>query len=229
MITLKNICKYRPRGDGSAEGLHSVDLCVERGEFVTIAGPSGSGKSTLLAILGLIEKPSSGSYTLGGREVAGLGDRELSRLRGRHFGFLFGGSHLIPELDAVENVMLPMAYACMPKALRRTRAIELLERLGLGLPFERLPVALTTLERQRVAIARSLANDPAFLLADEPTARLRSEEACAIVQVLSALHREGLAIVLATHDETLGALGERRLRILDGLLEKALPDISRSA
>jgi putative ABC transport system ATP-binding protein len=218
MIELKDIEKSWPRGAETVKGLAGVDLSVERGEFVTIMGPSGSGKSTLLHIVGLIDLPTAGSYELEGRDVAGLKDGELARIRCRHFGFIFQGFHLLPELTAAENVMLPMGYANMPRALRPQRAKELLERVGLGPRMNHYPATLSGGEQQRVAIARALANDPGFLLADEPTGNLPTETGHAIVDLLAELNREGLTIVMVTHDAALGALGKRSVRLKDGLV-----------
>jgi len=219
MIELRNIEKSWPRGSETVPGLRGVDLSVSRGEFVTIMGPSGSGKSTLLHIVGLIDAPTAGSYELEGRDVASLGDRDLARIRCRHFGFIFQGFHLLPELTALENVTLPMAYADMPRALRPTRAKELLERVGLGARMNHYPSTLSGGEQQRVAVARALANDPGFLLADEPTGNLPTETGRAIVDLLADLNAEGLTIVMVTHDAALGALGRRSIRLRDGLVE----------
>jgi putative ABC transport system ATP-binding protein len=219
MMTLKNIEKSWPRGSETVKGLAGVDLEVTRGEFVTIMGPSGSGKSTLLHIVGLIDIPTAGSYELEGRNVARLRDRELARIRCRHFGFIFQSFHLIPELTALENVTLPMGYANMPKARRPLRAKELLDRVGLGHRMNHYPSTLSGGEQQRVAIARALANDPGFLLADEPTGNLPTETGRAIVSLLGELNKEGLTIVMVTHDAALGALGTRSVRIRDGLIE----------
>ncbi len=221
MIELRNIEKSWPRGSERVRALAGVDLSVGRGEFVTIMGPSGSGKSTLLHIVGLIDLPSAGTYSLEGRDVAGLKDRELARIRCRHFGFIFQSFHLLPELTAIENVMLPMGYAGMPRARRPERARELLERVGLGPRMNHYPGTLSGGEQQRVAIARALANDPGFLLADEPTGNLPTETGHAIVDLLGELNREGLTIVMVTHDAALGALGKRSVRIKDGLVESA--------
>jgi putative ABC transport system ATP-binding protein len=164
--------------------------------------------------------PSSGVYTIEGRDVMGLRDADLARIRNRHFGFVFQKFHLLPELTAMENVMLPMSYAGVPLAQRKIRAQELLDRMGLSHRLHARPTTLSGGEQQRVAIARSLANDPGFLLADEPTGNLPSDQGAEIMEILHQLNKEGMTIVMVTHDEKLGAQGSRTVRLKDGVIEQ---------
>jgi putative ABC transport system ATP-binding protein len=220
MLQLSNITKTWNTGTGQVVGLKNINLEIQRGEFVTIMGPSGSGKSTLLHIIGLLDLPSDGVYRIEGRDVMGLRDAELSRIRNRHFGFVFQKFHLLPELTAMENVMLPMGYAGVSLVQRKIRAQELLERMGLSHRLHARPTTLSGGEQQRVAIARSLANDPGFLLADEPTGNLPSDQGAEIMEILHQLSREGMTIIMVTHDEKLGAQGARTVRLKDGSIEQ---------
>jgi len=185
-------------------------------------GPSGSGKSTLLQIIGLLDLPSGGVYEIEGRDAVGLRDRELARIRNRHFGFVFQKFHLLPELSALENVMLPMGYAGLPPSQRRIRAQELLDRVGLAHRLNHRPSTMSGGEQQRVAVARALANDPGFLLADEPTGNLPSDKGAEIMDILHALNKEGMTVIMVTHDEALGAQGTRTIRLKDGSVETIL-------
>lgn len=221
MINLTGINKYwdktqGPDGSDRVYGLRDVNLEIKRGEFITIMGPSGSGKSTLLQILGLLDLPSEGEFLLEGNDVMNLADRELARIRNRFFGFIFQSFHLLPELSAKENVELPMSYAGVPPKQRHERAIELLDKVGLSHRMHHVPGTMSGGEQQRVAIARSLANDPGFLFADEPTGNLPSETGHQIMDIIQGLNKEGMTIIMVTHDEKLGKLGTRCLRLADG-------------
>ncbi|OHE71408.1 MAG: macrolide ABC transporter ATP-binding protein [Treponema sp. RIFOXYC1_FULL_61_9] len=228
MLTLKGIDKCWARGADSVYGLKGIDLDIVRGEFVTIMGPSGSGKSTLLQIIGLLDLASAGSYAIEGRDAMGLPDKELARIRNRHFGFVFQRFHLLPDLSALENVMLPMSYAGIPGGQRKARAAELLERVGLSHRLGHRPSTMSGGEQQRVAVARALANDPGFLLADEPTGNLPSEKGREIMDILKNLNREGMTIVMVTHDEALCALGTRTVHLKDGALDSVVERGTRS-
>lgn len=219
MLAMKEIQKWWTRGNDKVSGLSGIDLEVKRGEFVTIMGASGSGKSTLLQIIGLLDLPSAGLYQIEGRDTVGLRDQDLARIRNRHFGFVFQKFHLLPELTALENVMLPMAYAKVSLAQRTHRARELLERLKLGHRLHHRAPTMSGGEQQRVAVARALANDPGFLLADEPTGNLPSEQGAEIMEILHDLNKEGMTVIMVTHDEKLGAQGSRTIRLKDGVLE----------
>jgi putative ABC transport system ATP-binding protein len=218
MIKLEKIEKSYDLGQVQVVALEDVDLAIERGEFLAIMGPSGSGKSTLLSILGILDNPTRGRYLLEGHDITRLSDREQARIRNRHFGFVFQSFNLFAELSAIENVMLPMGYAGVGLHDRRKRARELLERLGLGERLFHTPAMMSGGEQQRVAIARALANGPDLILADEPTGNLPSEMGDAVMQTLDDLNREGVTIVMVTHNAELGRRAGRVVRIQDGRL-----------
>jgi putative ABC transport system ATP-binding protein len=212
------VCEQLLRRYGDEAALRGVSFEVARGEFAAIMGPSGCGKSTLLAILGLLDRPTSGRYVLDGVDAGRLHDAERTRLRRERIGFVFQAYNLLPRLTALENVALPMAYAGVPIDERYERARGLLTRVGLETKARRTPLELSGGERQRVGIARSLANRPALLLADEPTGNLDSRSSAEVIAFLKELHAEGLTILLVTHDAGVGAAAQRILRLKDGLL-----------
>ncbi|MBI4425436.1 MAG: ABC transporter ATP-binding protein, partial [Elusimicrobia bacterium] len=182
-------------------------------------GPSGCGKSTLLNLLGLLDRPTSGRYVLGGEDTGALTDAQRTAQRRQRIGFVFQAFNLLPRLSALENVCLPMAYAGVPRREREERGRGLLERVGLGGKGEHTPLELSGGERQRVGIARALSNRPALLLADEPTGNLDSGSSAEILALFAELHREGMTTVLVTHDPSIGASAQRLLRLKDGVLE----------
>src|SRR5258708_31035099 len=190
-------------GNAAVTALRGVSFRVERGEFVVIRGASGSGKSTLLHILGCLDRPSSGAYRLDGHDVTTLDDRSLSQLRARRIGFVFQSFNLLPRTTAVENVEIPMLYADVP--LDRGRATAALARVGLRERGGHYATELSGGEQQRVAVARALINDPALILADEPTANLDDAAGRDVMQLLQSLHAEGRTIVLVTHDDAVAA------------------------
>ena len=215
MIRLSNINKVYRRNDGaSVVALHDVSFEVERGEFVTLRGPSGSGKSSLLNILGCLDRPTSGSFELEGNSTGGLADAELSRIRSRHIGFVFQAFHLLPRSTALENVELPMIYSGKPTD--RAKALAALRRVGLDDRADHYSAELSGGQQQRVAIARALSNDPALILADEPTGNLDSRAGAEIMALFASLHEEGRTIVLVTHDDAVAAYAKREIRISDG-------------
>lgn len=218
MIALKNIKKEYQMGEIEVQALKGLDLQINRGEFVSIMGPSGSGKSTLLSILGGLDLPSAGEYFLEGVEISELSDRELSRIRNKHFGFVFQSYNLFPELTALENVIVPLIYAKKSVRERKKRATELLASVGMGQRLEHYPNQLSGGEQQRVAVARALANDPTLLLADEPTGNLATHQSQEILKIFQQLHNEGVTVVLVTHDPLVGAYGTRLVGIKDGHL-----------
>ncbi len=217
LIDARSLSKvYGARGGASVHALDDVSLTVQEGEFVGIAGPSGSGKSTLLHILGCLDHPSDGSYWLAGREVATLGDRELSRIRASIVGFVFQSFNLLHRLSVVENIALPLAYQGVHRRERQRRARELAERVGLGHRLSHRPGELSGGEAQRTGIARALVVSPRVVFADEPTGNLDSKTAEDVLDLLAELHREGLTIVIVSHEQSIVSRCERVLHIIDG-------------
>ena len=216
LIELRKINKTYGEGDAALHVLRDVDLDLPEGQFVAIIGASGSGKSTLMNILGCLDRPTSGTYRLGGRDVSGMSDDHLSEVRNREIGFVFQAFHLVPQLSIVENVEVPLFYSDVPRGPRRERATAMLERVGLGGRLGHRPSMLSGGERQRCAIARSLVNDPLMLLADEPTGNLDSKTGEEILQMVEELHRSGRTVLMVTHDPKVAARTDRLIRIHDG-------------
>lgn len=221
MADLRGITKvyYKPDGSVLVEALRGVDVAIRAGERVAIMGASGSGKSTLMNILGCLDRPTAGAYLLDGDDVAHMEDDELSRVRGEKIGFVFQAFNLISELTIVENVEVPLFYQRLPKPIRRQRAIEQLERVGLGDRLGHRPKELSGGQQQRVAIARSLVTAPSILMADEPTGNLDSKTGRQILELFAELHERGLTIIMVTHDESIAEDCQRIIRLLDGLVE----------
>lgn len=219
VIEVEGVTKVYHMGETEVHALRGVDLLVERGEIMSIMGPSGSGKSTLMAILGCLDTPTSGLYMLAGRDVSRLNDDQLAEIRGDQIGFVFQTFNLLPRATALENVELPLLYT--GAARRRQRAQEALEAVGLGHRARHRPTELSGGERQRVAMARALVNEPAIVLADEPTGNLDSRTGEEVLEVLTMLHRErGLTLVMVTHDPQVAARTERIVYLLDGRIER---------
>jgi putative ABC transport system ATP-binding protein len=216
LLEARGVTKSFPMGARSVRALSDVDLSVRRGEYCAITGPSGSGKSTLLHVLGGLEDTDAGSVSLEGVSYRGQSDAALSRLRLLRMGFVFQRFHLLPVLTALENVELPMAEAGLGRAPRRDRARQLLDYVGLAEREGHRPTQLSGGEMQRVAIARALANRPALLLADEPTGELDHATGRQVLDLLARLHRDGMTLVVVTHDEHLAAEASRRIQLLDG-------------
>ena len=219
VASLRNVAKAYRRGLGEVLALCDVSLRVAPGEFLAVMGPSGSGKSTLLAILGCLDRPTSGEYALGGLRVLDLDDAATSRLRNRTIGFVFQSFHLIPELSVVENVETPLLYGACPPREWRSRALALLDKVGLSHRAEHRPSELSGGEAQRAAIARALVTEPRILLADEPTGNLDSATGEDVARLLTGLHGEGRTVILVTHNEGLGRRAERMIHLRDGRIE----------
>ena len=217
MIEASHLSRTYQRGDGTpVTALRDVSFVIAAGEFVVIRGASGSGKSSLLNILGCLDTPGSGSYRLAGEDVSALPDDARSHVRSKHVGFVFQSFNLLPRATAVENVELPALYT--GASPDRARAQELLERVGLGARADHFATELSGGEQQRVAIARSLMNDPPLLLADEPTGNLDSAAGESVMQLLTSLHEGGRTIVLVTHDEHVASFADREIVIRDGVI-----------
>ena len=218
VIDIQGITKTYVNGKLSVPVLHGIDLQVNKGEFVSIMGPSGSGKSTFMNILGCLDRPTTGSYRLNGDEVATLSDDELAFVRNKQIGFVFQSFNLLTKLTAVENVALPMIYAGMDKKTRNERAAALLASVGLGDRMEHLPSELSGGQRQRVAIARALANNPAIIMADEPTGNLDSKSTIDVMNIFRGLYDEGRTIILVTHEPEIATYASRNVVLRDGLI-----------
>ena len=218
VIDIQGITKTYVNGKLSVPVLYGIDLQVNKGEFVSIMGPSGSGKSTFMNILGCLDRPTTGSYRLNGDEVATLSDDELAFVRNKQIGFVFQSFNLLTKLTAVENVALPMIYAGMGKKTRNERAAALLASVGLGDRMDHLPSELSGGQRQRVAIARALANNPAIIMADEPTGNLDSKSTIDVMNIFRGLYDEGRTIILVTHEPEIATYASRNVVLRDGLI-----------
>lgn len=216
MITITNLSKIYQMGDTEVRALDGVSLTVDEGEMVAIMGPSGSGKSTLMNIMGCLDQPTGGTYYISGREVSKLNEREQAVLRNREIGFVFQSFNLLPKLTAIQNVELPLVYADVPNNERRERAIEALEWMGLAKRMHHKPQELSGGQQQRVAIARALVSRPQFILADEPTGNLDSKSSAEIMGVFQELNRQGITIILVTHEEDIALYTRRIVRFFDG-------------
>ena len=221
LLSLRDITKTYRMGDVPFPVLHGITFTVERGEFVSILGPSGSGKSTLMNIIGCLDVPDGGTYTLGNRPVAGLTEGEMARLRNREIGFVFQNFQLLPRLSTLDNVMLPLIYAKVPRAARLARARAELARVGLADKEGNLPRQLSGGQQQRVAIARALVTRPRLLLADEPTGALDRATGAQIMDIFRSLNEEGITVVMITHDQKIASYASRTVHILDGRLYSA--------
>lgn len=210
---------YKPDGSVMAEALRGVDVTIHRGDYVAIMGPSGSGKSTLLTLLGCLDRPTDGTFMLGGRDVRTMNDEELSRFRGRTVGFVFQSFNLIMQHTVLENVGVPLFYQGVPPRERERRAGEKLALVGLTDRMDHRPMQLSGGQQQRVAVARALVTDPLMLLADEPTGNLDSKTGEQILSLFDDLHEKGVTIIMVTHDASVAERCRRVVRLRDGLVE----------
>ncbi len=215
-MRLENICRDFQVGDQVVHALDHVDLEIKPGEYISIMGPSGSGKSTLLNILGLLDRPNLGTYWLNGADVSSLDDNALAEQRQQHIGFIFQAFHLIPRLSALENVELPLLLAGAPVAARRDRAREVLDSVGLATRLDHRPDQLSGGERQRVAIGRAIVMNPGLLLADEPTGNLDSRSSEDVIELIEQLNRNGISLMVVTHDPDIGRRAQRHISLRDG-------------
>ena len=216
LLELKHIFKTYQNGDEDVPILKDVSLSIEKGEYLAIMGPSGSGKSTLMNIIGCLDKPTSGEFTLDGKDMLALTDNELSEIRAHKIGFVFQSFQLLKGETAIQNVMLPLSFAGVKRNLRRDIAHKALERVGLAERVNFLPTQLSGGQKQRVAIARALVNNPDIILADEPTGALDQKSGKSVMELFEQLNREGVTIILITQEENVGKRANRLLHIVDG-------------
>ncbi len=216
MISLKHVSRSFEVGDQKVFALSDINLDIQAGDYVSIMGPSGSGKSTLLNLIGLLDRPSSGIYRLGGKDVTSLDDAEQARVRSQKIGFVFQSFHLVPRLTAAMNIELPLILAGIPPDERKTRVAELLKDYGLSDRVDHRPDQLSGGQRQRVAIARATSMKPSVLLADEPTGNLDQATGREVIALLEKLTEQNVALILVTHDPALGGRAARQLHMLDG-------------
>ena len=224
ILSMRGIVKQYCMGDEIQTVLRGVHLDVQQGEFVAVLGPSGSGKSTLMNIIGCLDTPNEGTYTLHGRDVQGLDESELAQVRSREIGFIFQSFQLLARLDALQNVELPLIYHGMPASERPARARQMLERVGLADKLHHYPNQLSGGQQQRVAIARALANNPTILLADEPTGALDQQTGRQVMGLFHDLNEEGHTIIMSTHDIAIARHARRIVRILDGMLTEGVAE-----
>ena len=218
ILKLTDICKDYQQGREPVRVLKNVNLTVERGDYLAIMGPSGSGKTTLMNIIGCLDVPTSGSYELDGKDLKDLNDDALAEIRNKHIGFVFQSFHLMPKLDARDNVALPLLYADVPLKERRARAEEALKAVGLGERMNFLPNQLSGGQCQRIAIARAMVSKPDLLLADEPTGALDTKSGNQIMEIFRQLSEEGMTIIMITHEPAIAACADKTYHILDGEL-----------
>ena len=223
ILTMRDIVKCYQMGEEEQMILKHIDFSMSRGEFVSILGPSGSGKSTMMNIIGCLDVPTSGSYILSGQDTSDMDEEELAHIRNREIGFIFQSFQLLPRLNALENVELPLVYAGVSPSERRRRAKAVLERVGLENKMKNYPNQLSGGQQQRVAIARAVVTEPTILLADEPTGALDQATGRQVMQLFRQLHDEGRTIIMITHDVNIAANAQRIVHILDGRLWEGDP------
>ncbi|RDI94495.1 ABC transporter ATP-binding protein [Meiothermus sp. QL-1] len=219
VVALEQVRKVYRSGAIEFEALRGVSLQIQQGEMVALMGPSGSGKTTLMQIIGLLDRPTEGRYVLAGRDVTTLTENERAEMRNQEIGFVFQAFHLLPRLNVLENVEVPLTYAGYSPKERRERAIEVLQKVGLGDKLRNLPSQLSGGQKQRVAIARALTMRPSILLADEPTGNLDSKTAVEVMRLFQELNEEGTTVVIVTHEPDIAEYAGRIVRIRDGKVE----------
>ena len=220
IISLEQIVKNYYIGSITVEALRAVDIDIKRNEYVAIMGPSGSGKSTLMNLVGALDTPTSGEYILNGTDVSKMDDNRLAKIRNQEIGFIFQTFNLLPRYTALENVMLPLIYAGVPKVERAEKATQTLTEVGLADRMDHKPNELSGGQRQRVAVARALVNNPSIILADEPTGNLDSKTSVDIMKLFGEIHKKGNTIILVTHEEDIARYAHRIIRLLDGEIDK---------
>lgn len=219
LISIEHLNKTYIMGAEKVEALKDVSINIEKGEYVALMGPSGSGKSTLMNLLGCLDSPSRGQYWLNGKEVSTMEDSELAEVRNKDIGFVFQTFNLLPRLSALENVALPLVYAGVSKEDRLAKARKVLDAVGLGDRVNHKPNELSGGQRQRVAVARALVNDPAIILADEPTGNLDTKTSYEIMLLFEEIHKAGNTVILVTHEQDIAMHAHRIIRLRDGLIE----------
>ncbi|MCR4441752.1 MAG: ABC transporter ATP-binding protein [Peptococcaceae bacterium] len=219
MLQVKDLYKEYSIGPNTVTALQGINLAVEKGEYIAVMGPSGSGKSTFMNILGCLDRPTKGTYCLAGEDVGAKSDDELALIRNQYIGFIFQSFNLLPRLNALENVALPLIYRGLPAGERIRKAKEALEAVGLHERIHHLPSELSGGQQQRVAIARALAGNPLLILADEPTGNLDSRSGSEVMGIFRKLNMEGITIILVTHDEQVALQTKRVIRFKDGVMQ----------
>jgi len=219
MIYVRNLSKIYQMGTTRVEALKNIDLDIYSNEYVALMGPSGSGKSTLMNLLGCLDTPTTGEYSLNGREVSQMTDGELAQVRNKEIGFVFQTFNLLPRLSALDNVALPLIYAGMSRSDRQARSAEVLDSVGLGDRMDHKPNELSGGQRQRVAVARALVNKPSIILADEPTGNLDTKTSMEIMTLFQEIHDRGNTVILVTHEPDIAEYAHRIVRLRDGMVE----------
>jgi putative ABC transport system ATP-binding protein len=228
LIEIKNLVKSYAIGDSEVPVLHGINLAIDVNEYVSIMGPSGSGKSTLMNILGCLDTPTSGNFLFNRVDVSSLDDDALSKMRNKEIGFIFQNFNLLPRLNSLQNVELPLVYAGVPAAERKERALRALKRVNLEQRIDHKPSELSGGQRQRVAIARALVTNPGILLADEPTGALDSKTGVEIMALFHELHSDGNTIILITHEPEIAAYANRNIYLKDGLIHSDKPNPNKT-